>query len=675
MPARYTLRLQFSPEEDPGRVTEELLGLVKSARVDEIMFFYFAEALNDGHDSLARVQEWADGSRPYRQALETAGVTVSLNPWHSLLHTDRYRRLKVDQVWQTMVDPNGRAADACVCPLDESWRAYFEQTLHIYGREGFRAVWLDDDIRLHNHWPLDWGGCFCPLHMAEFEKRKGIRTTRAQVVRRCTAPGEPHPWREAWLDMWDETQTELVAHWRDVLAGYGVELGLMTSVAEHHSAEGRRWKKWWKAIGGDRPPVHRPHFWPYEDIRPAQLPESIARMDQNRCMQPAEVENGPEVDLGYQAFAWHRSYRQVGAEISLALIHGANNLNISAYEMLGNHLTDHAGAGQFLAQWRPTFDWLADRFPMTFQPVGVGLPWSEDMARRMHTRAGGRWDALLCPSRGWSHWLGPLGYSFTMRAAPHINALAGPIAWTYSADEIRQWLSGSVLLDGDAAAILVERGLGDLIGLKSARFITQTEVLYALECCTDAEFGLRVGGRMIIDDRPHAVRLLQGVLAEEAREVSELVNPLIQRVGHGLVLFENVSGGRIAIVPWLVHTGGHGDVISQSTGVHVEMTSNRHGQMTRVLNWLNRDGQCGRVEGGAWLMPQFFTDGQQWRGVVWNAGLDAVEKLTVHLPAAMPPPKSVIQIDAQGRRHDAKLSGDQLTLTRPLHQWEFVVLC
>lgn len=167
MPSRFTLRMQFDLNEDPARTTARLLKLVRQAPVDEIMFFFFAEELNDGHDPLDRIRQWIERSRPYRKALAQAGVSISLNPWHSVLHLDRGRKLKPEQQWQTMVDPNGRAAQAVVCPLDPQWRAYYAETMRLYAQEGFRVIWIDDDVRYHNHDPLEWGGCFCPLHVAE----------------------------------------------------------------------------------------------------------------------------------------------------------------------------------------------------------------------------------------------------------------------------------------------------------------------------------------------------------------------------------------------------------------------------------------------------------------------------------------------------------------------------
>jgi hypothetical protein len=64
MPSYFTLRMQFGPHEDPEEIKKQLHDLVKQALVDEIMFFYFAEEQNDGHDTPERVRQWIERSRP-----------------------------------------------------------------------------------------------------------------------------------------------------------------------------------------------------------------------------------------------------------------------------------------------------------------------------------------------------------------------------------------------------------------------------------------------------------------------------------------------------------------------------------------------------------------------------------------------------------------------------------
>ncbi len=660
MASHFTLRMQFGLHQNPNKVAGWLLDLVRSAPVDEIMLFFFGEELNDGHDPLERIAEWIEHSRPFRQALAEAGVAVSLNPWHTLLHCDRDRTLKPGQDWQTMVDPYGRAAAAVVCPLDEGWRHYYEQALRMFAREDFRVIWIDDDIRLYNHDPLEWGGCFCPLHVAEFNRRAGVQATRQEIVANCLAAGQPHPWREIWLDMWDETQRELIDRFRQVVEAEGGRLGLMSSDPQTHAAEGRRWELWWKALAGDKPPIHRPNYWGYSDMPSSALAGSIALLDQNRSLQPAEVECGPEVEC-FPYGRWNKSFRQIGAQMALGHILGATNLNISLYDFMGNQPADEPQRAEFLRNWRPTCDWLADEFPMSLRPVGVGLPWSEDASRRVHIDDSGTWRSLICPSRGWANWLGAAGHAFTIRPSPTVNALAGSLAWAFDDEQIRNWLCGGLLLDGVAAGILLERGFGPLIGLRAGRFITQSQVLYSVENCLDEDFSLRIGAQMSVNDKPYARRLFQGELADGARVVSDLRSPAWEVVGHGLVIFENELGGRVAIVPWDANSA-------------LLMNIQRAVQLTKVLQFLDPDNTHGYVEGGAWLVPQFLADSQRWRGVVWNASPDEVEEIIVHPPREMGELLSAVQVTARGDRYEARLDGNRVRLGRPLHQWEFVVL-
>jgi hypothetical protein len=74
-------------------------------------------------------------------------------------------------------------------------------------------------------------------------------------------------------------------------------------------------------------------------------------------------------------------------------------------------------------------------------------------------------------------------------------------------------------------------------------------------------------------------------------------------------------------------------------------TPHRVAHLRRVLAWLARGKQPGFVEGGAWLIPQFLTDGRIFRAVVWNAGFDPVEKVTLHPPSGWPKLGSRISYD------------------------------
>jgi len=309
---------------------------------------------------------------------------------------------------------------------------------------------------------------------------------------------------------------------------------------------------------------------------------------------------------------------------------------------------------------------------MSLRPVGVGIPWSQDMSRLLRlgsvasaqgdSRSGKTgWGSLVCPSRGWALWLAAAGHAFAMRPSEAVNALAGPVTWSFDAADLKRWLSGGLLVDGPAALVLVERGFGPLIGLLSGRLVTQDEVLYSMERSRDARFGLRPDARMSVNAKPYSAALLQADLAEGALVASDLLDPRDRVVGHGLVLFENHLGGRVAVVPW-------------SADGEVHMNAQRAAQLTRVLAFLDPSNRHGWVEGGAWLVPQFLTDGERWRGVVWNASPDEIDEVTVHYPADMPPPRAAVQVGSRGERTPADIRGESVRFRRPLHQWECVVL-
>lgn len=659
MPSRFTLRMQFGPHQDPAEITEQLLRLARQAPVDEVMFFFFAEEQNNGHETIERVKQWIERSRPYREALKKAGVAVSLNPWHSMLHCDRGRKLKPGQDWQTMVDPNGRQAGAVVCPLDPQWRAYYFETLRMYAREGFRVVWIDDDIRYHNHAPLEWGGCFCPLHVAEFNRRAGAGAGREEIIRACLAPGAPHPWRAIWMDMWQETILALLDECRKILAAGGARMGLMSSDLESHAADGRRWEDWWRTFGGGQTPIHRPAFWGYNDWLGHQLVHGIAMLDQNRSIQPAALECGPEIE-GIPYGNWNKSFRQIFAQMAVAQIMGATNLNITLYDYMGNRPDDEPERAEFLQRVRPNLDWLADHFPMPLKSVGVGVPWSQDMGRLMRLGEGKSWFELHCPSRGWASWLGTAGIAFSARAQNRVNALGGPVVWSFDDATLKQWLARGLLLDSVAAAILTERGFGQWIGIRSARFVTREQVLYSAEDTRDARFALRAGARISLN--PFRL-MLQAELLPGAQIISDLRDPVQTVVGHGAFLFRNGMGGRTAVVPWDASVEGI-----------PAMDLHRSTQLKRVVDWLAEGDGTGRVDGGAWLVPQFLRDGPAWRGVVWNAGPDEVDTFCVHRPLGMPPIREAWHLTPAGKRLAVVADADGIRLGHAMHQWEPVVL-
>jgi hypothetical protein len=167
---------------------------------------------------------------------------------------------------------------------------------------------------------------------------------------------------------------------------------------------------------------------------------------------------------------------------------------------------------------------------------------------------------------------------------------------------------------------------------------------------------------MSVNGKAHSRRLFQGDLLDGVTVITDLLDPLEARVGHGAFVFENGWGGRVAVVPW------------DSAGQAPLMDIHRATQLRRLADWLAGSEAPGSVEGGAWLVPQFLRDGATWRAVVWNAGPDAVEVFRIRRPAGMPPLRAAWHLTPDGNRGTATVTGDTVRLAAPLHQWELVVM-
>lgn len=663
MPAHYTLRLQFGWHQDPSQIAARLVRLCGETAVDEVMLFFFAEEMNNGHDTPEEIRRWIDWSKPVTAALRRAGIVTSLNPWHSVLHVDRGRVLKPSQAhWQRMVDPAGQTATAVVCPLDPGWRAYYRETLELYAQAEFDAIWIDDDIRYHNHGSLAWGGCFCPLHLRKFSEQVGRKVSREELVSACLAPGTPHPWRNRWMDLWDEQNTALLGEWRALVEPYGKSLGLMTSLPEQHAAEGRRWKSWFRALGG-APALHRPHFWPYTESFGSLLPAALNIMDQNRSLQPPDVSSQPEIEcIPYSP--WNKSFRQIAAQMAVAQMFGATRLQFSIYDHMGNDPDDDPARATFLKAWHPALDALSELFPPTLRTQGIGVPWSEDMGRRIETARGSSWEELVCPSRGWAHWLGAAGLATSVHADGEVTALGGPVVHAFDDDQIKNWLRRGLLLDAYAARVLAERGFSRQIGLDHLTPLTQEDRPYAVEACTHPDFTFRPGAVISVNSEfftSYGQKLVQGELAAGAFEITELRGPRQEKMGHGVTGFVNEWGGRVAVTPWDVDTPVH-------------MNSLRADQLVRVTTFLAGGADCLRVSGGAWLVPLMMANETSWRLAIWNGSGDTVTKVTVHGAIHWPSLEHAFLLNTDGKRLAVPVTSPEIQLPAPLGSWECLVL-
>ena len=96
MKPRYHLRFQIAPGPNLVADSQILADFCNQHNVEEVVLFVAAEELNNGLLSETEETQWFDTIRTAKQILENAGIVVSLNPWMTVLHTDRGRHFPPD---------------------------------------------------------------------------------------------------------------------------------------------------------------------------------------------------------------------------------------------------------------------------------------------------------------------------------------------------------------------------------------------------------------------------------------------------------------------------------------------------------------------------------------------------------------------------------------------------
>ncbi|MFE2412538.1 hypothetical protein ACFXDE_29755 [Kitasatospora sp. NPDC059408] len=532
MPARYHLRFQLHAASDVAELVEFCL----ESGVDEVVLLLGAEEFHAGHPSGAAEDRLYETARRASEALRAAGLDVSLNPWVTAGHADRGR---VDRLgFAPMVGPTGTVATAqasFACPRFRSWI-----TAH-YGRFAElvpRVLWLEDDFRYHNHAPLGWGGGFEPLMLDRLAEAVGETVTREQAVAAVTAPGDPHPWRVQLQRVWREAQLEVAEAIAKAVAERSegrTQLGLMSSEPGVHSVEGRDWPALFDALAIDGRVSHRPHFARYSDAPGRELSFSVWMSEVQRALRPAHVRSEPEVE-NWPHTAWSKSDTQTWSELVAAQLAGSDALFLNVHPMQSGRAGRFPRVAELLRRSRPALDRVAPKG----DTAGVALPVRQDAAAHVRTVRGGDLADLAVDPGPAADFLLRYGVPVTAGDAP-VRVLFGQVAWAYGDAELRRMLGGGLLLDGTAARILDERGLGKLLG------VTVEEVVGRESASAPGPYALERRGDVFlsVNGQPALARLRP---AADTETWTEILTPDQRVWGPGRCVHTNELGGRICVL-------------------------------------------------------------------------------------------------------------------------------
>ncbi len=537
MSFRYILRYQIDPDYHADERIEELVDFCVVSRIEEVMLFMTGEELNPGHPTWEQIEPYVEMGKRLKGRLAECGIELSLNPWTTMHHASGGRRLQAGQNFRLMVGETGQSSPVTVCPLCEHWQAYL---CDLFGRLCRAldpvAIWVEDDFRLHNHGEeLGWGGCFCDEHLRRFGEAVGEAVTREQVLANVLASGRPHPWRDIWLALSRDSLIEPARKLRDACAP--TRLALMSSTPDIHSAEGRDWHALQMALGDEPAFMTRPHLPPYTETSPLHTVPSVTRHTIANLKRPLEIY--PELESSPRNGPYAKSRAYSVWECLHAAAMGSHGITINHYDMMGGGIALDPPFGEALAEAKTQLDAIVAMGIDDGDAHGVQVLFDPQVSRHAHLTDAKSFEDLAQRTWLWSDTCYILGiaHGFARDIVPgQVHAAGGQTLRAWDDDRIDALLNEAVLLDADSAAILVERGFGERIGVHDAQWRTLDDTAYAYEQVLTPD--VRVSAQRCAD------RLL-AMQVNEADVRSWICSAFHQRLWPGLIVH-----GRAAVLTY-----------------------------------------------------------------------------------------------------------------------------
>ena len=588
----YRYFLPYAPEwgsdEFCQQRLDELLLFCDTAQVDAVQFFvnilpgtYYMPAHNADEQ-----RHWAEWMKTtVRPALQNINVSYQLNFQMILGATSYDSDMRSDYEWDCMVNQYGDETLGSPCNLSEKFRDIMGGMLELWASTKPDIIWIDDDFRMHNHGLKTPRGdcdfyCYCDIHLDRFAEFTGKRYSRAEVLDEVLKPGLPSKLRSQWREFLGNSMTETAGWINRCIHNISprTRIALMTSVPDVHSTEGRNWHELLKSLCGDYIPMTRPMSGLYTGTTVSikqnvctykYMSQSMATL--KRIFGNSGIEFGPELE-NTRFTTWSKSVANSQYVMILGQLLGSPQITLSLNDLDGSPIDHEPTTMPLLRGMKPKLAALAELNLRHWQPHGVIFIDDEQSAAKVQVSENAKVQDLGL-IRDWEDILLQCGipayHASCAEAAAGRNVvvLEGYTAWLPSDDELKIIMSGSVLLDADAAFVVQQRGFGAYLGVHIGEKQSFGCLAEKYRIGTINKTDLRIPYR---SDRWRQTELQGAEITSEFIDSQNNYYP-------ASMIYENTLGGRLAVY------NNIGDMSPMGVfGDHARLE-----WLHNVLNWLS----------------------------------------------------------------------------------------
>ena len=521
------------------------------AAIDEIVLFF--EGGLCVYQLPQTLEENAEVCKKRILQFRDAGVrSVGINVLATLGHKNQAWSWNQKPPFQTAVSPFGKQCSGQLCPRDKDAQEYIRRKYRAAISAGPDFLWVDDDLRVVYHEDVNMP-CFCDRCVQKFNQIAGTGYIRESLVEALKDPANTEL-RKEWIRYNLDSYRDTCAIIRDEVerSGKKIKLGLMTVHPEQNTKYFCDPTALLDSLGAE---MARPGGGFYRDLNLYFLLVKICGI----AFQNAMTDRRPDICRIYEledfpSMVHRKSVRTHITESTLAIMAGCDGIVTNSMPPCdGTSRIYHAFEKQ-----RHCHEIIAERMRQT-RLVGVRPAFSTEFDLFVKTtdffynqKHNGEAAEGITLSENAFACSGFVPYADPLSEGSWITILSGEMARALPDEEISRILRKSCILDGEAAAILCERGCTSLIGCRPGKcFDNGVKEIYTSH---------KLNGRAALEHRNTRLEYENSSVAYSfiplagAEPLTSLVSvPTHEELGTASIAFENELGGRCVIMgydPW-----------------------------------------------------------------------------------------------------------------------------
>ena len=462
---------------------------------------------------------------------------------------------------QRIMDCDGKVTGGS-CPLSEEFTEALCARVEACVRIARPTVmFVEDDYTLSNHGGMNkMKGCFCPLHVAEYAKRTGHSCTAKEIAamfRNPTAANAAN--RKAFAEVSRDSLAHLASRIRAAIDRVDPSIRVCLCQSGFVDVDGDSAEAVARAFAGGTRPMVRIFGAGYFAEIPARIPCDVAHAVWSAQHISPDVELLHETDP-YPHTRFYNSSLHLISELSAAVMAGVDGTYYYCTQYNDDPLGDPGYALRLQAESRRLEE--VRRIRAAMRPCGVRMVYDPSEVYMFRETAKGTARGMLSTC---AYFLAKMGFPMTTADDASAALLVGTAPNGLSDEALERILSGGVVVDAEAAMLVVKRGFGDLIGCDVAS--QPADMFYDNEMILPAA-GCRAKGRRLYN-RSYAgwipMKSVSTKLSPKpgAEEWSALFDIDGRKVAPATLFFRNAKGGRVGVMSRSLDTSPHPSIYSE----------------------------------------------------------------------------------------------------------------